>query len=179
MIYRLGESSPEFEGEGHFVAPDANVIGNVRLGARSSIWFGATVRGDNDWINIGADSNIQDASVVHTDPGLPVQIGSGVTVGHRVMLHGCTVGDGSLIGIGSSVLNRANIGKRCLVGAHSLVTEGKQFPDGVLILGSPARVIRELNDDEVAMLVASAASYTANSRRFREQLAEAPRSTDH
>ena len=178
MIYSLGDSAPVFEGDGHFVAPDASVIGKVRLGPRSSVWFGATVRGDNDWIEIGADSNIQDASVIHTDPGLRVQIGIGVTVGHRVVLHGCTVGDGSLVGIGSTVLNRAVIGKQCLVGAHSLVTEGKEFPDGVLILGSPARVVRTLNDDEKAALSTSAAIYTANSRRFRDRLSAAQRLVD-
>lgn len=173
MIYRLGDSCPLLEGDGHFIAPGASVIGKVRLGAGSSVWFGAVIRGDNDWIEIGENSNIQDNAVLHTDPGLRLRVGAGVTVGHRAMLHGCTIGDGSLIGIGSTILNNAVVGARCLVGAHSLLTEGKQFPDGVLIVGSPARIVRELDGDEQARLAASAAVYTRNSRRFREQLTDA------
>lgn len=173
MIYRLGDSEPLFEGAGHFIAPDARLIGKVRLGAGSSIWFGAVVRGDNDWIEIGENSNIQDNAVLHTDPGLPLRIGRGVTVGHRAVLHGCTIGDGSLIGIGSTVLNSSVVGTHCLIGAHSLLTEGKRFPDGVLIVGSPARIVRELTDDEIEKLAASAAAYTGNSRRFHEQLVDA------
>jgi carbonic anhydrase/acetyltransferase-like protein (isoleucine patch superfamily) len=171
MMYRLGDAAPVLDGGGHFVAPDASLIGKVRLAAGASVWFGAVLRGDNDWIEIGANSNIQDGAILHTDPGLKLTVGAGVTVGHRVMLHGCTIGDGSLIGIGSTILNNAVIGKRCLVGAHSLVTEGKQFPDGVLIVGSPARVVRTLSDDDQALLAKSAAIYTQNSQRYQDELA--------
>lgn len=170
MIFRLGDAEPGFDGSGHFVAHDANVIGDVHLGDCASVWFGATIRGDNDRIVIGSRSNIQDASVLHTDPGIELVVGSGVTVGHRVMLHGCTIGDGSLIGIGSTVLNRARIGEQCLVGAHTLITEGKEYPGGTLIVGSPGRVIRDLTEDELALLAASAQTYVDNARRFREQL---------
>ena len=134
MIASLGERQPAFEGTDHFVAHNATVIGSVRIGQGVSIWFNAVIRGDNDWIEIGENSNIQDGSILHTDAGIRLQIGRNVTVGHRVMLHGCRIGDGSLIGIGSTILNNARIGNDCLVGAHSLVTEGREFPDRVLIL---------------------------------------------
>lgn len=172
MIASLGERRPQFDGTDYFIAHNATVIGSVRIGRGASIWFNVVVRGDNDWIEIGENSNIQDASVLHTDSGIRLLIGSNVTVGHRVMLHGCTIGDGSLIGIGSTVLNHARIGKNCLVGAHSLVTEGKVFPDGVLILGSPAKVVRPLNADEFSMLQAAARSYVENGRLFARNLAE-------
>ena len=171
MIYRLGDAKPVLAGDGHFIAPDANIIGKVRLAEGASIWFGVTLRGDNDWIEIGANSNIQDGAILHTDPGIKLTVGTNVTIGHRVMLHGCHIGDGSLVGIGSTVLNNAKIGSQCLVGAHALITEGKEFPDGVLILGSPAKVVRELNEQELAQLAQSAAIYTRNAQRFREQLA--------
>jgi len=167
VIYTLDEHEPVFEGEHHFVAPNATLIGRVRLKANSSVWFNAVLRGDNDWITVGENSNIQDGSVLHTDPGIELIVGNDVTVGHQVMLHGCIVGDGSLIGIGSTVLNHARIGRHCVVGAHSLITEGKEFPDGVLILGSPAKVIRELNQDELSMLTLSAQVYVKNSQRYR------------
>lgn len=170
MIYALGEHRPRLIGSGHWVAPDAQVIGRVELQESASVWFGAIIRGDMDTIRIGARSNIQDLSVLHTDAGIALDIGSDVTVGHRVMLHGCRVGDGSLIGIGSTVLNNAVIGAGCLVGAHSLVTEGKEFPDGSLIMGSPAKVVRMLSPDEQAMLAASAAHYVENARRFGAEL---------
>ncbi|MDZ7643200.1 MAG: gamma carbonic anhydrase family protein [Woeseiaceae bacterium] len=171
MIYRLGDRQPQFDGDDHFVAPDATLIGDVRLAAGASVWFGAVLRGDNDRIDIGPDSNIQDGAILHTDPGIPLTVGARVTVGHRVTLHGCSIGDGSLVGIGSTVLNGASVGRRCLVGAHAQITEGKSFPDGVLIIGAPARVARDLTDAELAALAESADVYTANSRRFREQLA--------
>ncbi|MGB5245855.1 MAG: gamma carbonic anhydrase family protein [Woeseia sp.] len=132
----------------------------------ASVWFAAVLRGDNEWITVGPHSNIQDGSILHTDPGCPLTIGENVTVGHRVMLHGCTIGDGSLIGIGSTVLNKARVGKNCMVGAHSLITEGKEFPDGVLILGSPARIARDLTAGEIALLKTSADVYVKNSLRY-------------
>lgn len=170
MIGRLGERVPQLAGGGHFIAPNATVIGSVRLMANSSIWFNAVLRGDNDWIEIGENSNVQDGSVLHTDPGFPLTIGNGVTVGHKAMLHGCLVGDNSLVGIGSTVLNGAEIGRNSLVGAHSLITEGKSFPDGVLILGSPAKVVRELEPEEIEMLRVSAQIYVDNGRRYLDEL---------
>ncbi len=170
MIYTLGERSPVFEGEGHFVADNATIIGNVQLKSESSVWFNCVIRGDNEPIIVGVRSNIQDGSILHTDPGFPMTIGNRVTVGHKVMLHGCTIGDHSLIGIGSTVLNGATIGKNCLVGAHSLITEGKTFPDGSLILGAPAKVVRNLTDDEIASLAESANHYVENATRFRNHL---------
>lgn len=172
MIASLGERRPQFDGTDHFIAHNATVIGSVHIGHGASIWFNVVIRGDNDWIEIGENSNIQDASVLHTDTGVRLQVGNNVTVGHRVMLHGCTIGDGSLIGIGSTVLNHARIGKNCLVGAHSLITEGKVFPDGVLILGSPARILRPLKTDEFSLLQISARHYVENGRRFARELAE-------
>lgn len=170
MILELGDRRPVLEGDGHFIAENASVIGSVRLAAESSIWFNCVLRGDNDWIEIGARSNVQDGSVLHTDPGLKLTVGQNVTVGHKVMLHGCTVGDQSLIGIGSTILNGATVGSHCVVGAHTLITEGKSFPDGTLILGAPARVVRDLNDDERAMIARSADVYVANAKRFSEEL---------
>jgi carbonic anhydrase/acetyltransferase-like protein (isoleucine patch superfamily) len=170
MIYALGDRKPVFEGEGHFIADSADIIGSVRLGPEVSVWFHCVLRGDNDWIDIGARSNIQDGCVLHTDPGIRLAVGEGVTVGHRVMLHGCAVGDNSLVGIGSTVLNNAKIGKNCVVGAHSLITEGKEFPDGSLILGSPAKVVRALEEDEIAMLGKSEAVYVANASRYGKDL---------
>ena len=168
-IYSLGEKSPQL-GENVWIAPNATVIGDVRLGANASIWWNATLRGDNDPIHIGANSNIQDGSVLHTDEGVPMHIGENVTVGHLVMLHGCTVGDGSLIGIGSVILNRAVIGKHSIVGANTLIPEGKVFPDRVLIVGSPGKVVRELTDEEVSRLLNSARHYVANAARYQQTL---------
>ena len=170
MTHSLGELAPEFVGDGHFIAPNATVIGNVRLQPNSSVWFNTVIRGDNELIEVGAGSNVQDGCILHTDPGYPLTIGAGVTVGHRVMLHGCTIGDNSLIGIGSTILNGATIGKNCLVGAHALVTEGKSFPDGSLILGSPAKVVRELTDEEIAGMKVSASHYVENAARFATSL---------
>lgn len=173
MIYTLGDRSPELVGGGHFVATNATVIGHVRLLPDASVWFQSVLRGDNEPIEIGAGSNVQDGCVLHTDPGFPLKIGAGVTVGHQAMLHGCTIGDNSLIGIGSTILNGATIGRHCLVGAHSLVTEGKSFPDGSLILGSPARAVRELDDAEIAGITESARRYVANAARYNTSLQEA------
>lgn len=170
-LYRLGEAAPQTSGPGRFwVAPGAHVIGDVRLGDDVSVWFGAVIRGDNEPIRIGARSNIQDMSVLHSDPGSPLTIGEGVTIGHKVVLHGCTIGGNSLIGLGAAVLNRARIGANSLVGAGALVTEGKDFPDGVLIVGAPARVARELTPEQIEGLKRSAEHYVANARRFAADL---------
>lgn len=168
-LYTLGDKEPQL-GKGVWVAPNATVIGDIHLGDHVSIWWSAVLRGDNDPITIGANSNIQDGSVLHTDEGVPMNIGANVTVGHLVMLHGCTIGDGSLIGIGSVILNRAVIGKQCIVGANTLIPEGKVFPDRVLIVGSPGKVVRELSDEDVAKLDHAAEHYVENAERYREQL---------
>ena len=166
-LYSLGAKTPQLPAPGRsWIAPNAQVIGDVRLAEDVGIWFGAVLRGDNDPITIGARSNVQDNSVVHTDNGQPCTIGADVTVGHSVTLHGCTVGDGSLIGMGSTILNGAVIGKHCIVGANALVTEGKEFPDFSLIVGSPAKVARVLDAAVADQLRASAAHYVANWQRF-------------
>jgi len=153
-----------------WVADSAQVIGRVVLNADASVWFGAVLRGDSDVLTIGRGTNIQDGSVLHADAGVPLTLGEGVTVGHQVMLHGCTVGDGSLIGIQAVVLNGAKIGRHCLVGAGALVTAGKEFPDGSMIIGSPAKLLRPLTDDEIAGLKRSAEHYVENARRYRAGL---------
>ncbi len=168
--YSLGDRQVTFESDDWFIADSASVIGAVSIGEQASIWFSAVVRGDNDTITIGAGTNIQDGSVLHVDPGFPLVIGKHVTVGHKAMLHGCKVGDGSLIGIKSVVLNGAVIGAASIVAANSLVPEGKIFPDGVLLLGTPARVVRHLGEDEKESLLRNAESYIARARLFREQL---------
>ena len=171
MILRLGDRRPVFEGSNHFVAEGARLIGSVRLCDKASIWFNAVLRGDNDWIEVGAGSNVQDGSVLHTDPGLRLTLGDNVTVGHSAMLHGCTVGDQSMVGIGSTILNEAVIGRNSLVGANALVTEGSSFPDGVLILGAPAKVVRELEPGEISMIGLAAERYIEKGRGFAAQLA--------
>ena len=170
MLYALDGQAPEIDKGAGFVAPDAALIGRVRLAAGASVWFGSVLRGDTEWITIGENSNIQDGSVLHTDAGAPLEIGTNVTVGHKVMLHGCKLADRALIGIGSIVLNQARIGSYSILGANSLVAEGKEIPDGVLALGSPARVLRDLTPEEIAMIDASAAHYVQNSRRFAASL---------
>ncbi len=172
MIYALGDRQPILEGNANFIADNATIIGSVRLKADSSVWFNCVLRGDNDNIEIGARSNIQDGSILHTDPGFELIVGDDVTVGHKVMLHGCRIGNNSLIGIGSTIMNGASIGENCVVGAHSLVTENKSFPAGTLILGSPAQVMRDLSDAEIAMITRSAEVYVANSKRFRDELTQ-------
>ena len=168
-IYQLGEHAPEIDPSA-FVADTATLVGRVRLAANASVWFGTTLRGDNEPITIGENSNVQEGTVMHTDPGYPLDIGKNVTIGHQAMLHGCTVGDGSLIGIQAVVLNGARIGKGCLVGAGALVTEGKQFPDHSLILGSPAKVVRTLTQEDLLRLEATAAGYVARGQLFKTQL---------
>ncbi len=164
-IYALGDRIPEF-GEGCWIADNATVIGRIRMGRNVSIWYNVVIRGDNDPIEIGDDTNIQDGSILHNDEGVPLIIGSNVTVGHMAMLHGCTVGDGTLIGINAVVLNHAVIGKHCIIGANSLIPEGKVIPDRSLVVGSPGRIIRQLSDEDVAGLVTNAANYVENARLY-------------
>lgn len=170
-IYQLETKAPKFdERDTNWIAPDANLIGDVHLGRNVGIWFGAVLRGDNEPIIIGSDTNIQEHTVMHTDMGFPLTVGKGCTVGHRAILHGCTVGDNSLIGMGATVLNGAKIGENSLVGAAALVTEGREFPDNSLIVGSPAKAIRTLDDKAIEMLRWSAAHYVENARRFMSGL---------
>ncbi|MCP5038083.1 MAG: gamma carbonic anhydrase family protein [Rhodobacteraceae bacterium] len=168
-IYSLGDLRPEIA-EDAWVAPGAQVIGDVVLEAGSSIWFGAVLRGDTEPIRVGAGSNIQENSVLHADPGFPVTVGAGCTVGHKAIVHGCTIGEGSLIGMGATILNGAKIGKNCLIGAGALVTEGKEIPNGSLVMGVPAKVVRPLDDKAIAGLKQSARHYAQNAARFRGEL---------
>ncbi|MES2531273.1 MAG: gamma carbonic anhydrase family protein [Pseudomonadota bacterium] len=168
-LYELDGQAPQLS-EGAWVADSAQVIGNVALAENASVWFGAVLRGDNELIAIGRNSNVQDLSVLHTDHGSPLTIGDNVTIGHQVMLHGCTIGDNSLIGIQSVILNNAKIGRNSIVGAGSVVTEGKEFPDNSLIIGAPAKVVRTLDDAAAAKLKASAENYVANAQRFSKGL---------
>jgi len=168
-LYQLDQHSPQLA-EGAWVADSAQVMGQVVLERDASVWFGAVLRGDTEELRVGAGSNVQDGSVVHADRGYPVRIGAGVTVGHQVTLHGCTVGDNSLIGIQAVVLNGAKIGRNCLVGAGALVTEGKEFPDGSLIVGAPAKAVRQLTPEQIEGLRQSAQHYVANARRFKNGL---------
>lgn len=172
MKYSLGEKHVQLRGEGHFIAPNAAVIGDVTLYENSSVWFCCVLRGDADRIEIGAGSNIQDGTVIHADPGFPTVVGENVTVGHNAMLHGCTIGDGTLVGINAVVLNGARIGKGCLIGANALVTEGTEAPDGSMLLGSPAKVVRQLDDETQLMLQHNADHYVGNARRFNTELEE-------
>jgi carbonic anhydrase/acetyltransferase-like protein (isoleucine patch superfamily) len=170
-VFRLGDKSPQLSA-GVWIAPNATVIGDVRLAENVSIWWNAVLRGDNDPIAIGTNSNIQDGSVMHTDEGVPLTVGRDVTVGHMVMLHGCSVGDGSLIGIKSVILNGAVIGKHCLIGANTLIPEGKLIPDRSLVMGSPGKVVRELTEEQVARIACSAQHYVQNARRYQQFLEE-------
>jgi carbonic anhydrase/acetyltransferase-like protein (isoleucine patch superfamily) len=168
-IYQLGEHAPEIDASA-YVADSATLIGKVTLERDASVWSGVTIRGDNERITIGQGSNVQEGTVMHTDMGYPLTIGNNVTIGHQAMLHGCTVGDGSLIGIQAVILNGAKIGKGCLVGAGALVTEGKEFPDYSLIVGAPAKVVRTLDANAIQKLALSAASYVARGRLFKTEL---------
>ncbi|AHF66333.1 gamma carbonic anhydrase family protein [Pseudomonas cichorii] len=170
MKYRLGDSCVQTDPHS-WIAPNAVLIGKVKLEAGSSVWFNAVLRGDNELIHIGENSNVQDGTVMHTDMGSPLNIGKGVTIGHNVMLHGCSVDDYSLIGINSVILNGAKIGKYCIIGANSLIGEGKVIPDGSLVMGSPGKVVRELTDVQKKMLEASAAHYVHNAQRYARDLA--------
>ena len=170
MQYTLDGVAPTLVGDGHFIAPDAAVIGDVELGPNSSVWFGVVIRGDNETIRIGAGSNIQDRSVCHSDPGSPLVVGSNVTVGHGAVIHGCTIGDGTLVGINAVILNGAVIGKHCVIGANALVPEGMEIPDGSLVMGSPARIKRELTEEQKAFFSINATHYVDNARRFNAGL---------
>ena len=170
-IYALDGVLPEFDEDGDFwIAPDANLIGKVRIGSGASVWFGATLRGDNEQIHVGAGSNVQENCVFHTDMGFPLTIGTNCTIGHKVMLHGCQIGDNTLIGMGATILNGAKIGDNCLIGAGALITEGKVIPDGSLVMGAPGKVVRELDEAAIKGLELSALHYQENMRRFRSDL---------
>ena len=168
-IYELDGVRPSMEGE-HWIADSASVMGNVILKHNASVWFNATLRGDNDPITIGENTNIQDGSVLHTDVGAPLTIGKNCTIGHMVMLHGCSIGENTLIGIGSIILNGAKIGKNCLIGANSLITEGKEIPDGSMVMGAPGKVVRELGEQQIQMITGSAHHYVENWKRYARGL---------
>lgn len=171
MLYELDGTAPTLPpNDDWWVAPDANVIGNVTLETATSIWFGCTLRGDNELILIGQGSNVQENTVMHTDMGFPLTIGRNCTIGHKAMLHGCTIGDNSLIGMGATVLNGARIGRNCLIGAGALITEGKEIPDNSLVMGAPGKVVRSLDEKAEKMLELSALHYQENMRRFRQGL---------
>ncbi len=170
MIFGIDSRNVVFRGAGHYIAPNATIIGSVILEAESSVWFNVVIRGDNDTITIGERSNIQDGAILHTDAGIPLNVGSSVSVGHLVMLHGCTIGEGSLIGIKAVLLNRCVIGRDCLIGANALIPEGKVIPDRSLVLGSPGKVVRTLEEAEVGHLHAVAAHYVENAQRYARGL---------
>ncbi len=171
-IYALDGISPDLPEEGaYWIAPGACVIGNVKLARMASVWFGAVLRGDNELILVGENSNVQDGCVLHTDPGLPLTIGANCTIGHKAILHGCTIGDNTLIGMGATILNRAVIGANCLIGANALITEGKVIPDNSLVMGAPGKVVGELNAEAMSKLPKSAESYVRNWQRFAKGLA--------
>ena len=170
MIYKLGEHEVEITGEDFYVAETASVIGKVRLANDTSVWFGAVLRGDNESITVGENTNIQECAVIHTDPGFPCILGSNVTIGHQAMLHGCQVGDNSLIGINAVVLNGAKIGRNCLVGANALVTENQEIPEGSLVIGSPAKPIKQLTTAQIQKLKESAEHYVTRFKRFKRDL---------
>jgi len=169
-LFNLGERRVQLIGEHHYIAHDATVVGDVVLHANANIWFQCVVRAENDRITIGENVNVQDASVLHVDPGFPMTLGRNVSIGHKVMLHGCTVGEGTLIGINSVVLNGAKIGKGVLIGANSLITEGKEIPDGVLVVGSPGKVVRELKPEEREGLLTIASGYVERSRLYKREM---------
>ena len=170
MKYALGDKEVKTAGDDYYIAPGAHVIGDVTLGHNVSIWWNSVLRGDNDPMVIGDGSNVQDGCVLHADPGFPLTLGENVSLGHMVMLHGCTIGDGTLIGIGSIILNGAKIGKNCLVGAGSLITEGKEFPDNSMILGRPGKVVKEMSQDMMDMAMRPAKSYQNRSLVYKEKL---------
>lgn len=169
--YSLAEKTPVLPADGaYWVAPGAHVVGDVRLAEDVGIWFGAVLRGDNEMLTLGAGTNVQEHAIIHADPGFPVTIGNDVTIGHRAIVHGCTIGDNTLVGMGATVLNGACIGRNCLIGAGALVTEGKEIPDGSLVIGSPAKVVRVLSDEAISGLGKSAASYIAKWKCFAKEL---------
>lgn len=168
-IYQLGEHAPDIDPSA-YITDSANLIGKVKVEANASIWFETTIRGDNELITIGENSNVQEGGVLHTDPGFPLTIGRNVTIGHQAMLHGCTIGEGSLVGIQAVILNGAKIGRNCLVGAGALVTEGKEFPDNSLIIGSPAKAVRTLTEEDIARMQRNTGNYVKRGQLFKEQL---------
>lgn len=169
MLFALGNRQPQLP-KRYFIAPNASVIGQVLIAENVSIWFNVVIRADNDTVSLGADSNIQDGAVLHVDPGVPLSIGKGVTVGHKAMLHGCTIGDGSLIGMNAVVLNHANVGRNCLIGANALVTEGMDIPDGSLVLGSPAKVVKEVSEAAREVMSSGAQSYVDKIELYKTEL---------
>jgi len=171
-LYSIGDRRVALRGSHHYVAPDASLIGSVILENDVSVWFNVVIRADNDQVTIGESTNVQDGSVLHVDPGYPMTLGKRVTIGHKVMLHGCTVGDGALIGINSVIMNGAKIGKSSLIGANTLIAEGKEIPDGVLVLGSPGKIVRELKQEEKEQLLRIAAGYVERSRLYQASLKE-------
>ena len=173
-LYSIGDQRVELLGEHHFIAPDASLVGAITLEEDANVWFKVVIRAENDTVRIGEGTNIQDGSVLHVDPGYPLALGKRVTVGHKAMLHGCTVGDGSLIGINSVILNGARIGRGTLIGANALVPEGKEIPEGVLVVGSPGRIVRELKPEERAGLLQIADGYVERARRYRREFREQP-----
>lgn len=166
-VYALEAVAPDLPEEGaYWIAPSASVIGNVKLERFASVWFGAVIRGDNERITIGENTNVQDGAVLHTDPGLPLTVGRNCTIGHKAILHGCTIADNTLIGMGATILNHAKIGRNCLIGAHALIPEGKIIPDNSLVMGAPGKIVREVSDEMAETLTRSAKSYVKNWRRF-------------
>ena len=170
MLYALGELVPQTDGDDYWTAPTAAVIGDVVLERNVSVWWGAVLRGDNDRITVGENSNIQDGSTLHVDPGFPLTIGRDVTIGHMVMLHGCTIGDGSLIGIGTIILNGVTVGRNCLIGANAFLPEGKEIPDGSVVLGAPGKVVRQVTDKDRAMMARPVPGYVQRWPLYRDQL---------
>lgn len=168
-IYQLGEQAPDIDPSA-YIADSANIIGKARIEANASVWFDVTIRGDNELITVSENSNVQEGCILHTDPGFPLVVGKNVTVGHQAMLHGCTIGDGSLVGIQAVILNGAKIGRNCLVGAGALVTEGKDFPDNSLIIGSPAKAVRTLSEEDVARMHRNTANYVKRGQQFKQEL---------
>ena len=168
-LYALGSDAPQIHAD-TWVAPDANLIGKVVLEAGASVWFGSTLRADHEEIRVGAGSNVQENTVMHIDRGYPLAIGTNCTIGHKVMLHGCTIGNNTLIGMGATILNGAKIGNNCLIGAGALITEGKDIPDGSLVMGAPGKIVRQLDEQAIQMLEASALHYQDNMRRFRDEM---------
>lgn len=174
-LYQLGDKHPQFPDNGEAWAADtAQLIGDIRLMENASVWFGAVLRGDNELITVGPSSNVQDGSVLHTDMGFPLTIGANVTIGHMVMLHGCTIGDNSLVGIGATVLNGAKIGRNCLIGAHALIGEGKEIPDNSMVLGMPGKIVRQLDEKNEELMIAMAQHYVENWRRYKRDLKPLP-----
>jgi carbonic anhydrase/acetyltransferase-like protein (isoleucine patch superfamily) len=177
VIYTLGSRRLETIDDDYYVAPGARVIGSVRLGRQASVWFNAVLRGDNDWLIIGDGSNVQDGAVIHTDPGLPVTVGSNVTIGHLAFLHGCVIGDDSMIANGAMVLDRARIGRNCLIAAGALVPPGKDIPDGSVVMGAPGSVVRQVSEKDRMMMALAGESYRRRLKEYRNNLAPDPRST--